>query len=142
MSFWSEMRPPMATEPSDRPTRRTLVRTFRRGLLYAPLAVALIAAAGGLFAVAKQQSTAREPLIVQTVDLPTSSTQRLIDLNTATIAELATLPGVGETRARAIVATREQAPLRSITDLVDRGILRLTDLSAIAEQATVYVFID
>lgn len=33
---------------------------------------------------------------------------RLVNLNSATIAELTTLPGIGEVRARAIVAHREQ----------------------------------
>ena len=66
----------------------------------------------------------------------------LIDLNTATVAELATLPGVGETRARAIIASRERAQFSSLVDLVDRGILRPSELAAIAELATVYVSFD
>ncbi len=81
-------------------------------------------------------------MIVESVDLPTGSEPSLIDLNTATVAELATLPGTGETRAKAIVVSREQSRFTSLADVVDRGILRPTQLAAIAEQAAVYVTLD
>jgi len=96
----------------------------------------------GLAAIAHQQSTADQPLIVESVDLPTASEPSLIDLNTATVAELATLPGVGETRAKAIIVSRERFRFTSLADLFARGILSPTQLAAIAEQAAVDLTFD
>jgi competence ComEA-like helix-hairpin-helix protein len=42
-----------------------------------------------------------------------------VDINTATAAELESLPGVGPAKARAIVAHREVAPFKSTDELVD-----------------------
>lgn len=42
-----------------------------------------------------------------------------LDLNTASVAELESLPGVGPTKAQAIVAHREVAPFRSADELVE-----------------------
>ena len=40
-----------------------------------------------------------------------------VDLNTASLADLAALPGIGESKARAIVAWRESTPFRSVDEL-------------------------
>ncbi|HZR82610.1 MAG TPA: ComEA family DNA-binding protein [Candidatus Binatia bacterium] len=40
-----------------------------------------------------------------------------VDLNAATAEELASLPGIGPSKARAIVAYREATPFRSVDDL-------------------------
>ncbi len=40
-----------------------------------------------------------------------------IDINTASAAELATLPGIGDSKAKAIVEHRAVDPFRSIEDL-------------------------
>jgi len=40
-----------------------------------------------------------------------------IDINTASIAELASLPGIGESKAKAIVEYRAADPFQSIEDL-------------------------
>ncbi len=40
-----------------------------------------------------------------------------VDINTATVAELATLPGIGESKAKAIVEYRAADPFRSVEDL-------------------------
>ncbi|MCA9576999.1 MAG: helix-hairpin-helix domain-containing protein [Polyangiales bacterium] len=51
----------------------------------------------------------------------------LVNLNTATVAELQRLPGVGPARAEAIVAYRERRPFRRIEELMRiRGIGRKT----------------
>jgi competence ComEA-like helix-hairpin-helix protein len=42
-----------------------------------------------------------------------------VDLNTATAAELESLPGVGPAKAQAIVAHREVAPFKSTDELVE-----------------------
>ncbi len=41
-----------------------------------------------------------------------------IDLNRATVAELMRLPGVGETRAQAIVALWQKQPFRRVEDVL------------------------
>jgi len=46
-----------------------------------------------------------------------------VNVNSATAAELATLPGIGASKAAAIIAEREKKPFSSIDDLVRvRGI--------------------
>ena len=142
MTFWSEIRPPNREGSGHPRGSRWSTSAFRRAIRYVPLGLALIAAAAGLVAVANQQSASPEPLIVESVALPTATSPGLIDLNTATVAELATLPGIGETRARAIIASRGKVPFRSLTDLADRGILRPSQLPAIAKQAAVYASFD
>lgn len=50
-----------------------------------------------------------------------------VNLNTATVAELQRLPGVGPARAEAIVAYRERRPFRRVEELMRiRGIGRKT----------------
>ncbi|MEO1481299.1 MAG: helix-hairpin-helix domain-containing protein [Myxococcota bacterium] len=56
-----------------------------------------------------------ERLLVADVELPEVTP---LDLNSATIAELVTLPGVGEQRARAIVQFRTRRPFRRPADLM------------------------
>jgi competence ComEA-like helix-hairpin-helix protein len=56
---------------------------------------------------------------------PTSGA--LVDVNTATEAQLVELPGIGPSKARAIIAFREQRPFRRVEDLMRvRGIGRGT----------------
>jgi len=40
-----------------------------------------------------------------------------VDINTASAAELATLPGIGDSKAKAIVEYRAADPFRSVEDL-------------------------
>ncbi len=50
-----------------------------------------------------------------------------VDLNTATEAELCTLPGIGPAKAQAIMAHRERRPFRRIEEVMRvRGIGRAT----------------
>ena len=52
-----------------------------------------------------------------------AGTSRLLDLNRATQAQLEALPGIGATRATAILGARAQSPFRSTDDLLDRGLV-------------------
>ena len=57
----------------------------------------------------------------------TASTAGVVNINTATAEQLGLLPGIGETKARAIVAHRQRRPFARIEDLVAvRGIGRST----------------
>jgi len=42
---------------------------------------------------------------------------RRIDINSASVAELATLPGIGEAKAKAIVEYRAADPFKTVEDL-------------------------
>ena len=139
MSFWTEIRPPRPTEqaPSDNTSRFASISRSLPDWLPAIVAIALLLAALGVLA--DQQSTSHTEPEIRLAALPTESRLALIDLNTATIAELSILPGIGETRAQAIVLLRAQQPFRSLADLADRGVLRPTEILALADVATVYV---
>ncbi len=86
---------------------------------------AAIKAAGGLLPGAEQQSLNLATLLVdgQHVDVPgivdTSHVNvGRVNINTATVMELTTLPGIGETTAQAIVDYRlENGPFQSIEDI-------------------------
>src|SRR5207302_1726545 len=47
----------------------------------------------------------------------------LVDINTATVAELDALPGIGPVTADKIVASRADAPFKAVDELRTRGLL-------------------
>jgi competence protein ComEA len=54
---------------------------------------------------------------VVSVDLVQAEVDLRIDINTASAAELATLPGIGDSKAKAIVEYRAADPFRTVEDL-------------------------
>lgn len=141
-SIWAEIRPPNPAGRSTPPTKRRGARALRRLLLCTPSLAAISAAIAGLVIVANQQSAKGPEPIMRADPAPTVIRPVLVDLNTATVAELATLPGIGTSRAETIVDLRVQQPFRSLADLADRGILRPAEILALAGLATVYVDLD
>jgi len=59
---------------------------------------------------------------------------RTVDINTATIAELTNLPGIGKTEARRIIKAR---PFTTKHELVSRGILSEDDYLKLSDHVTV-----
>ncbi len=139
---WSEIRPPRAAD-AETPLRRRLGRAGRAGIGWLPLWIAISALLFGLAELGEQRSGEPVAWIEADASIPISRTHpALIDINRASAAELATLPRVGDLRAQRIVEQRAQRPFRSLMDLVERGLLRPTELAAVAELARVYVSAD
>jgi competence protein ComEA len=61
----------------------------------------------------------------------------LINLNTASAADLDTLPGIGPATAAKIIASREQMPFASVDDLVSRKLVSASTLAKFRDQVTV-----
>ncbi len=145
MTFWAEIRPPRDADDSNRSTKPPISRaqrvwkSARRQVVHAPAIAAGICALSGLIFLADLRTVTLSPPVVQQQPAPTTSRVTLIDFNTATAAELATLPGLGASRAEAIVTLRRQQPFTSLADLVDRSILSPAELLAITDLAAVYV---
>lgn len=142
MSVLSRIRPPAQAASPRRPwllggsEPRTVLLTSL------PAIVALLLLLVGLGLLASALSDAARPPVLQADTLPTAANDSLIDINTATIAELATLPGIGERRGRAIVELREQRPFDSLAELVHRGVLKPNELSGLADLIAAYVRAD
>lgn len=60
----------------------------------------------------------------------------LVDLNTATPAELDALPGVGPVTVQKIVAARQERPFASLDEAAERGVLDRGQLEKIRDLAT------
>lgn len=107
--------------------------------IHAALALALVAAISGLIALAIDHSTPAGDAFIRQAPLPTEpSAATLIDLNRATAAELQALPGIGPSRAEAILRARAVRPFASLGDLVERGLLRAGEALELRAMATVY----
>jgi competence protein ComEA len=66
-----------------------------------------------------------------------SSAAGLVNLNTASAAELDTLPGVGPATASRIIAAREEKAFGSVEDLVSRKVVTAATLAKFRDQVTV-----
>ena len=139
MSFWIEIFPPKQPETATLSPRRRVWRLMLGSAVWWPAVAAFIFVLAGLVLVAGQESSVKPAPIIRDGAAPTAHRDGLIDLNTATHAELETLPGIGPSRAEAIVQLRAQQPFSSLADLVDRGILSPTQLLDIADLAAVYI---
>lgn len=137
-----EIRPPRPPRQIDGGGRSRWSMVPRVLVGWLPLLLAVAMVMGALASLAAQQSQSQIDPVVRAAQLPTESRPALIDLNAATTAELSTLPGIGDRRAEAIILVRSERPFGSLVDLVDRGILRPSEVLAIAELATVYVASD
>jgi competence protein ComEA len=60
-----------------------------------------------------------------------------INLNTASAADLDTLPGIGPATAAKIISSREEKPFTSVDDLVARKIVAASTLAKFRDQVTV-----
>jgi len=66
-----------------------------------------------------------------------SAAPGLVNLNTASAAELDTLPGVGPATAAKIIAAREETPFVSVDDLVTRNVVSASVLAKFRDLVTV-----
>jgi competence protein ComEA len=67
------------------------------------------------------------PLPTTTTTTTTTTKSSLVDLNTATVEQLCTLPGIGAKKAAAIQAYRSKRPFTRVTQLLEvKGIGRRT----------------
>ena len=142
MSVLSRIRPPAQGASSRRSWLLGGDKPRSALLTSLPAIAALVFLVVGLMMLASALSDTNGPPVAQADTLPTAANRTLIDINTATIAELATLPGIGERRALAVVELREQRPFDSLADLVQRGVLKPNELPALADLIAAYVRAD
>jgi len=112
-----------------------------RGLIF--LIGGALLASGAIFFVMRERPPVvlhSEPIVLEDVRviLPTFRDERKIDLNTATLKELVTLPGIGEVLAGRIITHRDtNGRFETVDALVDvQGIGRQL-LEAVRELVTV-----
>lgn len=86
---------------------------------------------------ARDEDTIRVPYLGQT-GVASASQAPLVDINTASAEQLATLPGIGEVRAGRIIDSRERDGLfASADELLERDLISLAVFEEIADLVTV-----
>jgi competence protein ComEA len=91
------------------------------------LALAITALVGAAAHADPQMHAAQHPSVRPAVVKPGTENALLIDLNGATPEELEQLPGIGPTRAHAIVEHRQAHPFKKVDELTKvKGIGRKT----------------
>ncbi len=144
-----EESPGIEVERRDPPGQVDTLRVHVSGAVIAPGVVTLapgdrvidaIEAAGGPSADAAPDlvNLARRVVDGEQIGVPRAGepATTLIDLNTASAADLEALPGIGAARSRAIIAARQAQPFISSDDLVARGILPADVYEAIRDRVT------
>ncbi len=116
---------------------------FPQPQIWWPAAALAFAALVGLITLAVQPTSGSStPLIFAPNDRPAalaldSDAPRTIDLNHASQAELETLPAIGPGRALNIIEARRDAPIRSLDDSVQRGLMSRTTAAKLTELVSV-----
>ena len=110
----------------------------RPPLIWLPAAVFAVLLLCGLGVLAAARSGAPpEPIITHSASraaLPAAAdAPTRVDLNYAARAELEALPAIGPAAAAAIIERRAIAPIGSLRELVELGILRASQLPALAD---------
>lgn len=145
-----EESPGIEIERRDPPGQIDTLRVHVSGAVVAPGVVSLapgdrvvdaIEAAGGASADAAPDrvNLARRVVDGEQIHVPRTGDPPdggLVDLNTASAADLEALPGIGAARSRAIIAARQAQPFVSSDDLVTRGILPPDVYEAIRDRVT------
>lgn len=88
----------------------------RSGMVRMTLGAAIVAAALAVTAGAAHAATGSGAAAAQAAPAAESSGAR-VDVNSASAAELASLPGIGASKAAAIIAERDKKPFGSVDDL-------------------------
>ena len=136
-----EIRPPRPPTSAASDRRHSLTR-LRHASGWLPAGASIILALTAMLVLIEQHSASAPSPTVRQSAPPTEARDTRIDINTATATELQTLPGIGTSRAQAIIRLRAQQPFRSLAELTDRGVLTATEVRRISELATAYVTLD
>ncbi len=86
---------------------------------------------------ARDEDTILVPYLGQT-GVASASQASLVDINTASAEQLATLPGIGEVRAGRIIDSRQRdGPFAGVDELLERDLISLSVFEEIADLVTV-----
>lgn len=116
---------------SNETGRRVMASAARRAIAWVIASLAIVTSVAASEAAAQSQARAAgrtAAAATTTSTAPTPSASGVVDVNSATEAELVLLPGIGPSKARAILATRQRmGRFRRVEDLLRvRGIGRAT----------------